>query len=273
MKTAPIGVFDSGLGGLTAVRELRKILPNEDIIYFGDTARVPYGSRGRDILVDYSEQDIAFLLSQDVKIIVIACGTVSSILPVEVRESLPVKCIEVVSPTVQEAARQTQNKKVGVIGTQATIQSDSYVEAMRKIAPKVTCFSTPCPLFVPLVENGYFLPGNAVAELVAKDYLTEIKEAGVDTLIMGCTHYPLLASVISLEMGPNVKLVDAGRQAAHSAKEYLEKQQLLTDQKKEGSVQYFVSDVPDKFHELSSVFLGEYAGGSVKKINIEEYSL
>lgn len=271
MNNLPIGVFDSGLGGLTAVRELRKILPGEDIVYFGDTARVPYGSRGADTIIEYSKQDIGFLLSKQVKVIVIACGTVSSILPASIRGTFAVKCIEVVSPTVQAAVQATQNNKIGVIGTEATIRSGSYVEMMQKIAPDVECFSAPCPLFVPLVENGYFSKGNIVAELIAKDYLANIKEAGVDTLIMGCTHYPLLANVIGAEMGEDVYLVDAGKQAAHATKEYLEQNVLLSDKKTNGTVEYYVSDVPAKFDTLAQTFLGDYAGGLVKRVDIEKY--
>lgn len=271
MNKAPIGVFDSGLGGLTAVRELRKILPGEDIVYFGDTARVPYGSRGRDILVEYSKQDITFLLTQNVKVIVIACGTVSSILPPEIRDNLSVKCMEVVAPTAVEAIRATKNNKIGVIGTEATINSGSYVRTIQDMAPEVDSIARACPLFVPLVENGYSDPGNAVAELVAKDYLTEIKQAGVDTLIMGCTHYPLLADVIAGEMGPAVQLISAGQVVAHSTKTYLQENDLLSGKKDGGKVDFFVSDVPARFDQLAKTFLGEYAGGTVRKIDIEEY--
>lgn len=271
MNRAPIGVFDSGLGGLTAVSELRKILPGEDIVYFGDTARVPYGSRGRDILIEYSKQDIAFLLTQNVKIIVIACGTVSSILPPEIRDSLSVKCMEVVGPTAMAAIEATQNNKIGIIGTEATINSGSYVRTIQGMAQEVNCYAKACPLFVPLVENGYSDAGNAVAELVAKDYLTEIKQAGVDTLIMGCTHYPLLSSVIGREMGPNVQLVSAGQTVAHSTKKYLQENDLLSDKTEGGQVEFFVSDVPARFDHLAKTFLGEYAGGAVRQIDIEEY--
>lgn len=271
MNKAPIGVFDSGLGGLTAVRELREILPGEDIVYFGDTARVPYGSRGRDILVDYSKQDIAFLLTQNVKIIVIACGTVSSVLPPEIRDSLSVKCMEVVSPTAIEAIGSTQNNRIGIIGTEATVNSGSYVRTIQELNPEVSCFAKACPLFVPLVENGYSNPGNAVAELVAKDYLAEIEQEGVDTLIMGCTHYPLLSSVIAREMGPNVALVSAGQAVARSTKRYLQENNLLSDKKEGGNVEFFVSDVPTRFNQLAKTFLGEYSAGTVRQIDIEKY--
>lgn len=273
MNTGPIGVFDSGLGGLTAVRELRKILPGEDIVYFGDTGRVPYGSRSRETIVAYAKQDIAFLLSRGVKNILIACGTVSSTLPPAVMAALPVPCAGVVRPTVQAAAQATRNNKVGVIGTEATISSGSYEEAMRLIAPQVSCTAAACPLFVPLVENGHFLKGDRVAQPVAEEYLAPIKAAKVDTLILGCTHYPLLADVIRQEMGPAVTLIDAGRELAHAAKNELEKLQLLNGRQSGGQVAYFVSDVPARFSQLAQPFLGDYAGGAVEQINIEKYNL
>ncbi|MDL2324582.1 glutamate racemase [Ruminococcaceae bacterium OttesenSCG-928-A16] len=273
MNASPIGVFDSGLGGLTAVKELRKILPGEDIVYFGDTGRVPYGSRGKETIVHYAKQDIAFLLSKGVKSILIACGTVSSTLPPAVMQGLPVPCAGVVGATVAAAAAATQNGKVGVIGTEATIRSGSYEAAMKQLAPNVTCFAAACPLFVPLVENGHFLKGDRVAIPVAEEYLAPIKAAGVDTLIMGCTHYPLLADVIAEEMGSGVTLVDAGLQAAQQTKQSLANLGLLNGRQTGGQVAYYVSDVPARFNQLAQTFLGEYAGGAIEQINIEDYNL
>lgn len=269
MNTRPIGVFDSGLGGLTAVRELRKILPGEDIVYFGDTGRVPYGSRSKDTIIAYAKQDIAFLLDRGVKNILIACGTVSSTLPQQVMDSLPVPCTGVVRPTAQAAALATKNGRVGVIGTEATIRSGSYEAMMRQLAPQVACFAAACPLFVPLVENGHFLPGDRVAQPVAEEYLAPIKAAGVDTLILGCTHYPLLAGIIAAEMGKGVALIDAGQQAAHATKAMLEQSGMLNGRQAGGQVSYYVSDVPARFDQLARTFLGEYAGGNVEQINIE----
>ena len=190
MDPRPIGVFDSGLGGLTAVRQLRRVLPGEDIVYFGDTGRVPYGSRGRDIIVQYARQDIRFLLQQDVKFIIAACGTVSSTYPPEEAAKLPVPFTGVVGATARAAVDATRNKKVGIIGTAATVRSGSYAAVIRDMMPEVEIFARACPMFVPLVENGYFNDGNPVTKLIIAEYLQELKDAGVDTLILGCTHYP-----------------------------------------------------------------------------------
>lgn len=273
MNTAPIGVFDSGLGGLTAVRELRKILPGEDIVYFGDTGRVPYGSRGRDTIIAYAKQDIAFLLSKQVKTIVAACGTVSSTLPPSELAGLPVGYTGVVSPTAAAAARATKNGRVGIIGTEATISSGQYQSALRQISAGIQSVANACPLFVPLVENGYFEKQNPVAALVAADYLAPIKAAGVDTLIMGCTHYPLLAGTLATQLGGGVTLIDSGRETALSLKETLAEQGLLSGRQSGGSVSYYVTDDTSRFDHLARIFLGGYGGGAVERINIEEYRL
>ena len=173
MDPRPIGVFDSGLGGLTAVRQLRRVLPGEDIVYFGDTGRVPYGSRGRDIIVQYARQDIRFLLQQDVKFIIAACGTVSSTYPPEEAARLPVPFTGVVGATARAAVDATRNKKVGIIGTAATVRSGSYAAVIRDMMPEVEIFARACPMFVPLVENGYFNDGNPVTKLIIAEYLQE----------------------------------------------------------------------------------------------------
>ena len=189
MDTRPIGVFDSGLGGLTAVRQLRRVLPGEDIIYFGDTGRVPYGSRGREIIRQYARQDIRFLLSHDVKFIIAACGTVSSTYPPEEAARLPVPFTGVVGATARAAVDATRNGKVGIIGTAATVRSGSYAAVIKDMKPETEIVARACPMFVPLVENGYVNDGNPVTKLIIAEYLQEVKDAGVDTLILGCTHY------------------------------------------------------------------------------------
>ena len=267
-----IGVFDSGLGGLTAVRELRRILPGEDIVYFGDTGRVPYGTRGRDIIVEYAKQDIAFLLSKGVKAVIAACGTVSSTLPAEVAASLPVPYMGVVESAARAAVLGTKTGRIGVIGTPATVASGSYPAAIRRLMPGAAITATACPLFVPLVENGYFGVQNPVTRLVAQDYLKDVKSAGVDTLILGCTHYPLIAPVLVDLMGPGVTLVDVGRAAAQSARHMLERTGLLRAPR-QGKVEYYVSDSTEQFDRLAHIFLGEYAGGSVQRIDIDAYGL
>ena len=267
-----IGVFDSGLGGLTAVRELRRILPGEDIVYFGDTGRVPYGTRGRDIIVEYAKQDIAFLLSKGVKAVIAACGTVSSTLPAEVAASLPVPYMGVVESAARAAVLATKTGRIGVIGTPATVASGSYPAAIRRLMPGAAITATACPLFVPLVENGYFGVQNPVTRLVAQDYLKDVKSAGVDTLILGCTHYPLIAPVLADLMGPGVTLEDVGRAEAQSARQMLERTGLLRAPR-QGKVEYYVSDSTEQFDRLAHIFLGEYAGGSVQRIDIDAYGL
>ena len=272
MRAAPIGVFDSGLGGLTAVRELRRILPGEDIIYFGDTGRVPYGTRGADIIVRYAKQDIAFLLEQNVKYIMAACGTVSSTLPKAYTDTLPVPYTGVVQSAAEAAVRATQTGRIGVIGTPATVQSGSYHAAIAALLPAAHITATACPLFVPLVENGYFNADNAVTRMVARDYLRDIRAAGVDTLILGCTHYPLIAPILAGLMGPDVTLIDPGRETACTARNALAAAGLLREGTG-GMAQYYVSDSAESFARLSDWFLGEYAGGPVTRISVDAYNV
>lgn len=271
--SAPIGVFDSGLGGLTAVRELRRILPHENIIYFGDTGRVPYGTRGVDIIIQYAKQDIAFLLEQNVKLILPACGTVSSTLPRAVSDALAVPYLGVVDVTAAAAVRATKTGSIGIIGTPATIRSGSYNEALHRLSPDANIIATGCPLFVPLVENGYFNADNAVTRMVAQDYLQDIQKAEVDTLILGCTHYPLIAPIIASLMGPDVTLIDPGRETARAARDILQTSDMLHPQKQQGIAEYYVSDSTESFTQLSDWFLGEYAGGNVTQISVDGYSL
>lgn len=271
MDKRPIGVFDSGLGGLTAVRQLRRVLPGEDIVYFGDTGRVPYGGRGRDILVRYAEQDIRFLLSMDVKFVLAACGTVSSTYPSERAARLPVPFSGVVGATARAAAAATRNGRVGVIGTAATIRSGSYAAQLKQLLPGVRITARACPMFVPLVENGYVEDGDPVTTLIIAQYLEEVRAAGVDTLILGCTHYPLLKKMIGDYMGPEVALIDSGKVTAQATAAALDDLGLLNGRDAGGTARYFVSDTPEQFAELETLFLGEYAGGPVERIAIEEY--
>ena len=200
MDDRPIGVFDSGLGGLTTVRELCRLLPEEDIVYFGDTGRVPYGSRSRETIVKYARQDVAFLRTFDLKTIVIACGTVSTTALDVLAAENPIPVLGVVAPAARAAARATRSGSIGLIGTQASIRSGAYERLIRAENPAARVLAQPCPLFVPLVENGRFRPGDVVIETVAAEYLAPLKEAGVDTLVLGCTHYPLLEKVIGAYM-------------------------------------------------------------------------
>ena len=264
MDNRPIGVFDSGLGGLTGVRELRRRLPHENIVYFGDTGRVPYGSRSPETILQYARQDIAFLLSKDVKCIMAACGTVSSTYPAAEAEKLPVPYLGVVDAAAREAAFSTRNRRIGVIGTAATIRSRSYEALLRRLVPGVEITARPCPLFVPLVEAGYVdhsAPDKQeITKLVIAQYLTEIRDAGVDTLILGCTHYPLIKTMIGEFMDRNVVLVDPAKTAAHHLELILSERGLKADHPA-GQAHFYVSDAPDGFVQTADLFLGEYKGG------------
>ena len=229
MDRRPIGVFDSGLGGLTAVRELARIMPEEELIYFGDTGRVPYGSRSRDTIIKYARQDVAFLNSFDPKAIVIACGTVSttSLDTLQSENDLPI--VGVVEPTCRRALLVTKRKKVGIIATLASIRSGAYESVLRRLDPSVEVVGQPCPLFVPLVENGRTHRGDVVIETVAREYLQPLKDAGVDTLILGCTHYPFAKKTIADILGPDVALIDSGICTATNTKNSLAAAGLLRE--------------------------------------------
>lgn len=267
MDNRPIGVFDSGLGGLTAVRELLNILPNEDVIYFGDTGRVPYGTRSRETILKYAAQDMAFLRSKNVKMIIAACGTVSSVAG-ELGKALPIPYTGVLHPTALAASLATSNGKIGVIGTSATIRSGSYQKEIHAIDPKLEVYANDCPMFVPLVENDFFDPANPVPRLVAERYLAPLKEQGVDTLIMGCTHYPLLRETIQQVMGPNVVLIDSGRETASYAMTHMQDNGMLSDRKEPGHCTFYVSDSTEGFSKTASLFLNRDVTDHVEYIDI-----
>lgn len=270
MDNRPIGVFDSGLGGLTAVKELEKVLPGESVVYFGDTGRVPYGSRSRETVRSYARQDMAFLISRGVKAVLAACGTVSSTAG-DIGKSLPVPYFDVVAPTARAAAAATKNRKIGVIGTAATIGSDAYRKALLSINYDLEVYSQPCPLFVPLVESGFIAPQDEVPLLVAERYLSPIREAGVDTLILGCTHYPIIAPIIASVMGRGVTLIDSGREAALALAASLEKAGLLSEAGEPRRAAYYVTDTPENFTNVAELFLGHSVEGQTERINIEAY--
>ena len=273
MDPRPIGVFDSGLGGLTAVRQLRRVLPGEDIVYFGDTGRVPYGSRGQEIIRQYARQDIRFLLSHDVKFIIAACGTVSSTYPAEEAARLPVPFTGVVGATARAAVQATRNGKIGIIGTAATIRSGSYAAVIRDIHPDVQIFAKACPMFVPLVENGYVDYGNPVTRLIIAEYLQELRDTGIDTLILGCTHYPLLKRMIGEFVGNEVTLIDAGKVTAQATAAALADLGLLNGRTSGGTARFFVSDTPYEFTKQARMFLGydKNADVPVECIAIDTY--
>lgn len=261
-----IGVFDSGVGGVTAVRELNRILPDEDIIYFGDTARIPYGSRSKETILKYAAEDINFLRRHKIKMIIAACGTVSSVIGTKTITEMPFT--GVLLPAAQSACGVTKNGKIGVIGTQATIKSGSYGRAIKTIRPNTFVVGKSCPLFVPLVENGYTDRENKVTKLVAEQYLEQIKNEGVDTLILGCTHYPMLKDIIADIMGENVVLISPGEEAAKFANLCLLESNLLNDKNTKGKNIFYVSDSTEMFEENVRQFLGHEVYGEVIKADI-----
>jgi glutamate racemase len=270
MDNRPIGVFDSGLGGLTAVKELLRIMPRENIIYFGDTGRVPYGSRSCETILKYANQDAAFLKSNHVKMIVAACGTISSVAG-NLGDGLGVPFTGVLKPTAAAAAAASRNGRIGVIGTTATIQSGAYRRELAAIDPAITVYDRDCPLFVPLVENGFIADDEAVTRLVAQRYLTPLREAGIDTLIMGCTHYPIIQHIIGEVMGDGVTLIDSGRETALYCAQVLQEQELLCSGEVGGGCSFFVSDRTEGFSQLAGVFLGRNIKRDVSQVDIELY--
>ena len=270
MDKRPIGVFDSGLGGLTALRELARIMPEEDLIYFGDTGRVPYGGRSRETLVRYALQDAAFLGSFGPKALVVACGTVSSNAMEELKAACAVPMYGVVEPAAQAAVRATRSGRIGIIGTEASIRSGAYERAVRRLDPGAEVLSAPCPLLVPLVENGRYQAEDTVVDIVLKEYLTPLRAAGVDTLVLGCTHYPLLRPAIAGVMGPDVALVDVGEACARLVAEDLARQDLRAERTEPGCHRFYVSDSTGGFGRLATNFLGEDANGA-EQVDITAY--
>ncbi|MBQ9414369.1 MAG: glutamate racemase [Clostridia bacterium] len=270
MDNRPIGVFDSGLGGLTVVRQRIKELPKERIVYFGDTGRVPYGTRGCDVISRYTAEDCAFLRRFDVKMIIAACGTASSVAP-HVLKALPLPALGVVDATGAAAAAATKSGKIGVIGTAATVSTDAFGKAIRARAPQAQVFSQACPLFVPLVENGWIDPQDEVAIAIAKRYLQPLKDQQVDTLIMGCTHFPLLSPIFAEILGDGVTLIDAGRETAIAAHKMLEAGDALTADG-DGECRFFVSDRPQGFADIAEMFLGRPIRANVETVDIARLS-
>ena len=267
MQNKPIGVFDSGVGGLTCVKELRKLLPNEDIIYFGDTGRVPYGNRSNQTINKYARQDADFLISKNVKAIIAACGTVSSV-ATSLGNSLDVFYTGVLEPTAKAAVNASKNGKIAVIGTTATIKSGSYEREIMSINSEIKIITQDCPLFVPLVENGFVDESNAITRLTVEHYLKNIKLSGADTLILGCTHYPIIKHIIRDYMGDNVALIDSGSATAEYCAEYLSKNNLLNKKQSAGTTEFYVSDTTEGFSMLAGLFLNEKVSDNVYHIDI-----
>ena len=240
MNGAAIGVFDSGLGGLTTVRQLHRLMPEERIIYFGDTGRVPYGSRSREILRKYAQQDMAFLMHHQVKMVIAACGTVSST-SADLGARLPVPFTGIIEPAARAAVQATRTGRIGVIATAATIASEALPRAIRALIPTADVRQQACPLFVPLVEGGFTDPADPVTRMVAERYLAPLRGA-VDTLILACTHYPIIAPIIGEVMGDGVTLIDSGAETARHALRVLESAGLRADPAAPGGTEYYVTD-------------------------------
>ncbi|MBF0478999.1 MAG: glutamate racemase [Candidatus Omnitrophica bacterium] len=262
LRQSPIGIFDSGLGGLTVAKALMKLMPHEDLVYFGDTARVPYGSKSRESIVRFSIENTEILMKRNVKIVVVACNSSSSCALETLQEKFPVPIVGVIAPGARQAAAATMNNRIGVIATTATVNSGAYEKFVHVYAPQAKVFSQPCPLFVPLVEEGWYT--KKIALDIAQEYLKYLKQDRVDTLVLGCTHYPLLKKILRQAMGPQVKLVDSGQEVAWEVKRVLQEKALIKDGRAQGCHEFLVSDRPQSFEKIAQRFLGE-------KINIKLY--
>ena len=265
IKKRPIGVFDSGLGGLTCMKELMRVMPHEDIVYLGDTGRVPYGTRSNDTIIKYAKQDIAFLLQHDVKYIVIACGTVSSVALEHIDTDGICPIVGVVDSAVEAALKATRSGRIGVLGTPATIASQSYARKLQK-NKDIEVISNACPLFVPLVENGYIHKDNPILRLVAQEYLEPMIKGKVDTLILGCTHYPLLKETIA-DLCPDITLIDVGQQAALHVADALVSAG-LAETTGDAQYRFYVTDTTDSFSRYGSMFLNQPITGQVERVEL-----
>jgi glutamate racemase len=262
---SPIGVFDSGIGGLTVAKSIFKLLPNENIVYLGDSARLPYGTKSKETVILYSIECLKFLLKQRVKLIVIACNTSSAISVPFLSKVTTIPIISVIGPGASAATQITVNNKIGVIGTRATISSGAYQKEIKKLNKKAKVFSQNCSLFVQLAEDGW--TDNKIAELTAKEYLADLQKSGIDTMIMGCTHYPILKDTIQKVVGKGIKLIDPGEETAAQVKRTLAKSEMLNSQKKEGYHKFYVTDFPVNFKDVSERFLGKKIK-EVKKVKL-----
>lgn len=267
MDKRPIGVFDSGLGGLSTVRAMKKLLPNEDIIYFGDTGRVPYGTRSNETVETYAAQDIKFLQSFSCKMIVAACGTVSTA-AANVLSSTEEPSTGIAKPSAKAAVNATKNNVIGVMGTSATVNSGAFDEEINRLCGNAKVVSVSCPLLVSLVESNWIDIDDEVTNAAVKRYITPILEAGADTIILGCTHFPILAPIIQKIAGDKVTLIDSGLEEARYVKSVLESQGLTNDKSHLGKHRYFVSDKTQNFVDVARVLLGEDISGNCEFVDI-----
>jgi glutamate racemase len=259
---APIGIFDSGLGGLTVAHEVMRQLPHERFVYFGDTARVPYGPKSPETVRRYSREITGWLMEQGVKAIVIACNTATAHALSALREELPVPVLGVIEPGARAAVAATRSGHIGVIGTVGTIKSGAYERAIRELEPDVVITARPCPLFVPLVEEGY--TEKVAAKLIARDYLGPMADANIDTLVLGCTHYPLLKPLLAEILGDDVRLIDSAEETAAETGRVLQERSLAATGAAGAAYRFVASDGPRQFHELGQRFLG----GAIENVEI-----
>ncbi|GAB4418853.1 MAG: glutamate racemase [Thermodesulfovibrionales bacterium] len=268
MNDKPIGVFDSGIGGLTVLKEIFNALPWESTLYLGDTARVPYGIRSAETVARYSFDNTDFLVAHGIKALVVACNTASAVSLDKIKERLTIPVIGVIEPGSMAAVRATRNKRIGVIGTEATINSSAYARTIRAMDSAIDVIGLPCPLFVPLVEEGF--TDNEIAVMVAERYLQGMKDKGVDTLVLGCTHYPLLKGVISRVMGDGVTLIDSAIETVREIREVLVRFGLERNYPTEPLRRFYVTDAPERFIRVGERFLGQKIE-HIEKIDIGGY--
>ncbi len=270
-KNSAVGVFDSGLGGLTAIKQLKRLLPNENFIYFGDTGRVPYGTRSFETVLQYADDDMRFLMNYDIKAAVVACGTVSAIALDSLKENFCLPIIDAITPACKKAASVTKAGKVAVFATQATIKRGAFEQELKKNSSSLSVYPVACPMFVPLIEGGYISRDCKVTRLIAEEYLSLLKGTGADTLILGCTHYPIIKELIEDVakdiLGYEITVIDSGLEAAYETRECLTLLGITADRDTLGTVSYFVSDETQNFKATASIFLGEDAE-NVTKVTI-----
>ncbi|MDR2425810.1 MAG: glutamate racemase [Endomicrobium sp.] len=264
-KNKPVGIFDSGFGGLTVLSEINKAFPNENLIYFGDTAHVPYGSKSKNTVIKFSKDIASFLIKKDIKMLVIACNTASAFALPVLKKQLGIPVIGVIEPGAKAAVRSTRNKKIGIIGTEGTVDSNSYYKAVKKISAAAV-YQQACPLFVPLVEEGW--NKGKITDEIVKRYLKPLISKNIDTLVLGCTHYPLLKKTLKKNVGRNISLIDSAKATASVVKEILSERDMLSEKRNDGKLSFYVSDNPEKFRKIGSCFFAKRIK-NVKKVYLE----
>ncbi|MFH2037572.1 MAG: glutamate racemase [Candidatus Zixiibacteriota bacterium] len=264
----PIGIFDSGVGGLTVVAEIFRYLPNENIVYFGDVIRTPYGGRPKETIINFARQDVRLLLEHKVKYIIVACNSASAVALDILRSEFEIEILGVIGPGARAAVEATKNGRIGIIGTKATISSDSYARELQALDKDIKVFSLACPLFVPLAEEGYI--DKEATRLIAEDYLTALINLDIDTLVLGCTHYPLLRNVIGKVMGDKVRLIDSAESTAQLVNQILTDNNLKRESNRDITHKFYVSDVPDKFSQIAERFLGRQIN-NITRVDITRY--